>query len=473
MTEELEPSNSLAEPERWPSIRELIVGSKRDFTVGSLPKAIVLLAVPMVLEMLMQSVFELVDVYFVGSLGPDAIAAVGLTQTAIVLVFTVAIGLSMGIAAIVARRIGEKRPDDAAEASFQAILLAVAVSIAMAIPGVLYAKGGLQLMGASEAVADLGSGYFALMFGSNIVIVLLFMLNAVFRGAGDAAFALRVLFIANGLNIVLDPILIFGFGPIPAMGLMGAGVATVIGRTIGILVQIVLLTGNKGNLRLRLRHCRLRFDIIRRLVAISIPAVAQFFVGSASWIVIMRLVSTFGTAATAGYTVAIRVIIFALLPSWGMGNAAAALVGQSLGANKPDRAERAVWLTSWTNTVFLSVCGIVLYFFGRELVSPFTADPAAREIGALCLKLIAFSYPFYGFGMVMVQAFNGAGDTRTPTIINLISFWMLQIPMAYWLALRLEMGPAGIFISVAFAQSILAVITVLWFRRGTWKTVVV
>ncbi len=464
-------SHSATEVEKWPSIRELIVGSQRDFTSGSLPKAIVLLAVPMVLEMLMQSVFELVDVYFVGSLGADAIAAVGLTQTAIVLVFTIAIGLSMGIAATVARRIGEKRPDDAADASFQAIILGIVASLVMAVPGVLYAKEGLLLMGATEAVAEYGTSYFALMFGSNIVIVLLFMLNAVFRGAGDAAFALRCLFIANGLNIILDPILIFGLGPIPAMGLFGAGVATVIGRSIGIVAQLILLFGGKGHLRLGLRHCRIRWDLIKRLISVSVPAVAQFFVGSASWIIVMRLISSFGTGATAGYTVAIRVIIFALLPSWGMGNAAAALVGQSLGAEKPDRAERAVWMTSWANTVFLTFCGLAMFFFGKSLISPFTSDPVAQDIGALCLKVISFSYPFYGFGMVIVQAFNGAGDTRTPTLINLIAFWLLQIPLAYTLAFRFDQGPVGIFVAVAIAQAFLAVIAILWFRQGKWKTI--
>ncbi|MEZ4697583.1 MAG: MATE family efflux transporter [Rhodothermales bacterium] len=469
LTNELHPPDAA----RWPSIRELLVGSKRDFTTGPLSRAVVILAIPMVLEMLMQSVFELADIYFVGRLGPDALAAAGLTASVIVLVFAIAIGLSMGIAATVSRRIGEKNPEEAAEASYQAILLAIVVSIPVAIVGIVFAREALLFMGATEHVADIGRGYFALTFGANIVVVLLFMLNAIFRGAGDAAFALRALFIANTLNIVLDPILIFGLGPIPALGLFGAGVATVIGRAVGIAVQLHLLTSGRGNLTLRLKSYRPQAERLKRLIRISLPAVAQFFVGTASWMLIMRLVSQFGTNATAGYTVAIRVIVFALLPSWGMGNAAAALVGQCLGADKPDRAEKAVWMTSLANTAFLTVCGILLFFFAPEAVRLFTNDPAAVDIGALCLRTIAFSYPFYGFGMVVVQAFNGAGDTSTPTAINLIAFWIVQIPLGYVLSLPLDFGPKGVFIAIAIAQSLLAIIAVAWFRRGKWKSVVV
>ncbi len=427
----------------------------------------------MVLEMSMQAVFEVADVFFVGRLGPDAVAAVGYTATLLVLVFAIGIGLSMAAAATVARRIGEGDPDAAARAAVQAIALGIAVSIPAALIGGFGAGPLLRLMGATDAVVAAGTSYFRWLFVTNVVIVLLFLINAIFRGVGDAIFAMRALWLANILNIVLDPILIFGLGPIPAFGVQGAAIATVIGRSIGVAYQLRVLTSGRLRIRVTRDHITMRPDTLRKLINLSIPAVVQYLVGTASWIGVMRMLAEFGSAVVAGYTIAVRVIVFALLPSWGMGNAAATLVGQNLGAGKPDRSERSVWISGAINTIFLTAFGVAMYFYGGEIVGLFTDDLDAIAAGALCLAVIAFSYPFFGYGMVVVQAFNGAGDTRTPTIINLIAYWILQIPLAWLLAFKFGLGQTGVFIAIAVAQAVLALLAAVWFRAGRWKTLIV
>lgn len=427
----------------------------------------------MVLEMMMQAVFEIADVFFVGKLGPDAVAAVGYGATLLVLVFAIGIGLSMAAAATVSRRVGEGDLDAAARAAFQAIVLGVLVSVPIALIGGFGAPDLLRMMGATQGVVTVGSGYFRWMFATNVVVILLFLVNAIFRGIGDAIFAMRALWIANILNIALDPLFIFGFGPVPAMGVTGAAVATVIGRTVGVAYQLnVLLTG-KLRVKIAREHMTMRRDTVRRLVNLSTPAVIQYLVGTASWIGVMRMLAEFGSSVVAGYTIAVRVIVFALLPSWGMGNAAATLVGQNLGAGFPERSEKSVWLAGAVNTVFLTAFGIAVYFYGAEIVSWFTDDNAAVASGGQCLAIVAFSYPFFGYGMVVEQAFNGAGDTTSPTVINLIAYWALQIPLAWFLAFPAGMGDSGVYIAVAAAQAMIAVLAWLWFRTGRWKTRIV
>ncbi len=447
----------------------MLAGHPRNYTTGSLRRAIVLLAIPMVLEMMMQAVFEIADVFFVGKLGPDAVAAVGYGATLLVLVFAVGIGLSMAAAATVARRIGEGDTDAAARAAFQAIGLAAIVSIPVAIGGGLGAADLLRLMGATESVVATGTSYFRWMFVTNIVVLLLFLINAIFRGVGDAIFAMRALWIANILNIILDPILIFGFGPIPAMGVTGAAVATVIGRAIGVAYQLRVLTSGRLRIRVQRKHMEFRARTVEKLVRLSLPAVVQYLVGTASWIGVVRILAEFGSAVVAGYTIAVRVIVFAMLPSWGMGNAAATLVGQNLGAGKPDRSAKSVWYAGAVNAVFLSIFGVIMLLFGEEIIMLFTDDPGAIATGALCLSIVAFSYPAFAYGMVVVQAFNGAGDTTSPTIINLIAYWLFQIPLALVLAFTMGLEARGVFTAIAFAQVVLAVLAVLWFRTGRWK----
>ncbi len=457
----------------WADLRGVFRGRHRDFTSGSISRAIILLAIPMVLEMLAQSLFGIVDVFFVGRLGAEAVAAVGMIDSLMVIVYTVGMGLSMAATAMVARRIGEKNPEEASTASFQVMLLGLGLSVPIALVGIVFAPDLLRLMGATDAVVDVGATYGAILFGSNVLILYLFIINAIFRGAGDAVLAMSVLWIANLINIVLDPALIFGWGPFPELGITGAAIATCIGRGTGVLLQLYLLLRGNGRVRLMVHTLKVNVQMMRRIVSISIPATLQYFIGSASWILIFRIIALFGTDATAGYTIAIRIFIFALLPSWGMGNAAATLVGQNLGAKKPDRAERSVWITAFTNAIFLGGVALAIYIFAYPLVAFFTDEPAVIEFGAKCLRIVCITYVFFAFGMVTVQAFNGAGDTRTPTWINLISYWVLQIPLAYLLAQPFGLGAQGAFIAIAIAQGALAVISVLWFRRGTWKEKVV
>ncbi|MBO6576614.1 MAG: MATE family efflux transporter [Rhodothermales bacterium] len=461
------------EPSIWSDIRDSIRGSRRDYTTGSIGRAILVLAIPMVLEMLMQSVFEVVDIYFVGKLGPDAVAAVGLSASTIILVFAIGLGLAMAAAAMVARRVGEKDYEAASRTAAQAILSCVAVAIPIGLAGWFWAPDILRLMGASSAVIEVGTGYTAVLFGSNITILLLFLINSVFRGAGDAAAAMRALWLANILNIVLDPIFIFGWGPVPAMGATGAAVATAIGRGIGVAYQLMVLFRGAGNVKVRWHHFRIDWSLIARLLRISGPGMLQYLVGTASWMGLMRIMAEFGSEALAGYTIAIRVIIFALLPSWGVANAAATMVGQNLGALKPDRAERSVWICVAVDAVFLTLLGLAIIIFNEPIMRAFTSDPEVLRIGARSLWIMALSYPVWALGMITVQAFNGAGDTATPTWINLISYWIVQIPMAWIMAVPLGFGPTGVFITIGFAQVVLAIVGTIWFRAGTWKRKVV
>ncbi|MFK7845547.1 MAG: MATE family efflux transporter [Rhodothermales bacterium] len=463
----------IPENDFWSDLKNTFRGVPRDFTKGSIGRAIILLAIPMVLEMLMQSIFGVVDVFFVSRLGADAVAAVGMTDSLMVLVYAVGMGLSIAATAMVARRIGENKPKEASIASFQALIAGFIASIPIAIGGILFAPELMGLMGASESVIEIGSTYCAILLGSNVLILYLFLINAIFRGAGDAILAMRVLWLANIINIFLDPALIFGWGPFPEMGVTGAAVATSIGRGIGVLFQLYILIWGSGKVKLFLNKLKFDRDMMRRLVKISWPAMIQYGVATASWMILFRIIAMFGSTAMAGYTIAIRIIIFALLPSWGMGNAAATLVGQNLGAKQPDRAERSVWITAYWNMAFLGTVALFMYIFADELMRIFTEDAGIIAVGVSCLRIVSVTYIFFAFGMVSVQAFNGAGDTRTPTIINLISYWVFQIPLAYLLAKPLGFGANGAFIAIAVAQTILALISMIWFRKGTWKTKVI
>ncbi len=455
----------------WRAIRDSLAGKQHDFTSLPIPRAILLLAVPMVLEMAMESVFAVVDVFFVSKLGPEAIATVGLTESVLTLLYAVAIGLAMATTATVARRIGEKNVDGAVNAASQAIGLGVIVSLLIAIPGILFSAEILRLMEASEETIAVGSGYTSILLGTNVVIMLIFLNNAIYRGAGDAALAMRSLWLANGINIVLDPCLIFGLGPFPEMGVAGAAVATTCGRGVGVLYQLWGLRRGAGRLRLAGPEFRFQWAPMLNLLRISLGGIGQFLVATASWVALMRIVSTFGDMAVAGYTVAVRIVIFAILPAWGLSNAAATLVGQNLGAKSPDRAERSVWLTGIYNMAFLGFVTLVFVIFADELVYALCKDEEITRRGASALRIMSYGYIFYAWGMVMMQAFNGAGDTGTPTKINLVVFWMFQIPFAWYLAKQLDVGPQGVFWAVTVAESLLAVVSILIFRRGKWKAV--
>ena len=457
----------------WSSVREALGGTQQNFTEGSLSRGIALLAVPMVLEMTMESIFAVVDVFFVARLGKDAISTVGLTEAMLTLIYAVAVGLAMATTAMVARRFGEKDPDTAAVVDVQAIILGAAVALAGALFGAPAAPRLLSLMGATPEIVAIGSSYTTILLGTNVVIMLLFLNNAIFRGAGDASIAMRSLWLANGINIVLDPCLIFGLGPFPELGLTGAAVATSIGRGTAVIYQFAML--NRGDRRIRLRFGAYRLvpRVMRRLMRVSIGGVAQCLVETASFVGLVRIVAYFGSTALAGYTIGIRIIVFALLPSWGLSNAAATLVGQNLGARKVERAERSVWLTGVYNMLFLGVISLVFILFARPLVGLFHDDPEVRRIGVECLRIISYGYVFFAWGMVTVQCFNGAGDTMTPTWVNLFCFWLVQIPLAWILAHPLGMGPAGVFWAIAVSYSISALVGIALFRRGRWKTRVV
>jgi putative MATE family efflux protein len=455
--------------ELWRIVWDSLAGRPHDYTSGSLKRAIVLLAVPMVLEMSMESVFAICDIFFVARVGTDAVATVGLTESLLTLLYAIAIGLSMATTAMVSRRIGEKNPQAAAAAGMQAIYLGIALAVIIGIPCWLLAPRLLELMGASATVVETGAGYTRILLGFNVVIMLLFLNNAVFRGAGDASVAMRALWLANGINLVLDPCLIFGLGPFPEMGVTGAALATTIGRGTGVVYQFAVYRSRRSRIELRGEALRLRLSVLIRLVRISLGGVGQFLIATASWVALMRIVAPYGSAALAGYTIAVRIVIFALLPSWGLANAAATLVGQNLGAQRPQRAERAVWLTGLFNTVFLGVVTVVFVLVAPWLVAIFTRDPQITPVAVASLRIISYGYVFYAWGMVLTQAFNGAGDTMTPTYINMVCFWMLQIPLAWWLANGVDLGPRGVFWAVALAESVLAIVAAVVFRRGAWK----
>ena len=455
------------------AIGEAVRGSHRDFTQGSIRRAILLLSVPMVLEMLMESVFVVVDVFFVAKLGAEAVATVGLTESMLTLVYALGMGLGISATATVARRTGERDFEGASHAAAQALNLGVGVSLLVGALGVLFAPQLLGLMGAAEGVVAHGANYTRVMLGGNIVIVMLFLINAIFRGAGNAAIAMRVLWLANIINILLGPCLIFGLGPFPELGVTGAAIATTIGRGTGALYAFSRLV--RPGARVRVGRKNLRFDakLIMRLVRLSASATFQVFIGMASWIGLVRIISSFGSNALAGYTIGMRIIVFALLPSWGMSNAAATLVGQALGAGKPERAERAVWQAGFYNMCFLGVIGLLFVLFAEPIIGMFTADPGVVPYGVDCLRVVACGFLFYAYGMVLSQSFNGAGDTLTPTILNLFVFWLWEIPLAYVLAFVFRMGPRGVFLAMTIAFSTLAVLSALVFRRGRWKAKVV
>ena len=450
-------------------MREALRGSRHDYTSGPLGRAIVLLAIPMVTEMIMESVFAVADAFWVAKLGADALATVGLTESLLTLIYTAAMGLSIGVTAMVARRIGEGNPAAAAEAAVQGMALGLLVAAVIAAVTVPLAPRLLAVMGATPAVQVMGSSYARVMLGGNAVILLLFLINAMFRGAGDAAIAMRVLWLANGINIVLGPCLIFGVGPFPRLGVTGAAIATTIGRGTGVLYQLHRLWRGDGRVAIRRAQLKLQPAVMRTMLRLSGTGTVQVFIGMASWIGLVRIVSSFGSEAIAGYQIAIRVIVFALLPSWGLANAAATLVGQGLGAGQPDRAERAVWLAGFYNMLFLGAVGAVFVAFAEPIVSVFTRDPAIAPVAVLCLRTISYGFLFYAYGMVITQSFNGAGDTWTPTWINLGCFWLWEIPLAYLLARHAGLGPRGVALAVTIAFSTVAVVSGVIFRRGRWK----
>lgn len=454
-------------------IREAIFGTRQDFTAIGIDRAIVLLAVPMVLEMAMESLFGIVDIFFVAHLGKDATATVGITEAMLYIVMSVAVGLSMGTTAVVARRTGEHDKDGAAVSAFQSILLGVTCAVVVFCIGLPFAPKLLALMGASPGILLVGSTYSRVMVSCSGVILMLFLINAVFRGAGDAAVAMRVLWLANIINLILDPCLIMGLGPFPKLGVTGAAVSTTIGRSVGILYQIYLLSRGTARMEICRRHVRLVFSVMKNIVRIAANGVLQYLIATASWIALIRLIQTFGDAATAGYTVAIRIVIFSILPSWGLSSAAATLVGQNLGAKHPDRAEKAVWRAAFFDMIFLGAVSLVYLLLAPQLVGLFSRDPVVVGYGASCLRIISVCYVLYAYGMVIAQAFNGAGDTRTPTLINLVCFWMVQLPLAFTLARGMRMGPNGVFLAILIAETLLALLAIYVFRLGRWKQKVV
>jgi putative MATE family efflux protein len=454
----------------WQTVKDALAGSHGgEYTEGPIDGAILLLAVPMALELVLESLFAVVDVFFVSRLGPDAIATVGLTESMITIVYAVAVGLSVGATATVARRIGERDHNGAARAAVQAIVLGVLASAPIGIIGYVSARPLLALMGATPDVLRHAS-FTAIMLGFNGVIVMLFLINAVFRGAGDAAIAMRVLWLASGINIILDPCFIFGLGPFPQLGVTGAAVATTTGRGIGVLVQLFILSRGRGRIAIRPEHIRFDPAVLLAMLRLSGSAVFQVLVATTSWIGVVRIVATFGSAAVAGCTIAIRIVIFALLPSWGLSNAAATLVGQNLGAGKPERAAESVWRAALFNMSFLVALGVLFVALAGPVVSAFTTDPGVAPIAVSGLRIISAGFPFYAYGYVLSQAFNGAGDTATPTWINIGCLWLGEIPLAYALAKVAGLGPAGAFWAVAIAFTIMSFVSAVLFRQGRWKS---
>lgn len=455
----------------WDILLIAIKGSEKNFTSGSINRAIFLLSVPMILEMVMESLFAVVDVFFVAQLGVNAVATVGLTESVITLVYALAIGISMAASAMVSRRIGEKNPEAAANAAAQAILLAVFISTILGVLGLWFAPDILRLMGGEEDLIAEGVGYTRILFATNILITLLFLLNGIFRGAGDASLAMRSLWIANGLNIILDPFFIFGWGFFPEMGVQGAAVATSIGRGVGVAFQIYVLLRGSSVIRLTRKHFQLQWNLLRKQIEVAAGGAGQHLIASASWIFMTRIIAVFGSETLAGYTIAIRIIIFAILPSWGISNSAATLVGQNLGAKQAERAEKSVWRTAFFNMLFLIVVTILFILNAPTLIQLFTSDPEVVNAGVLSLQIISVGYVFFGYAMVLSASFNGAGDTRTPTITNFICFWLIEIPLAYFLAVSSEWGPSGVYWAIAISEGILALLLIYIFRKGKWKLV--
>jgi putative MATE family efflux protein len=453
----------------WTSVREALRGSHQDFTAGSLNRAILLLAIPMVLEMVLESLFAVVDVFWVGRLGADAVATIGLTESMLSLVFAVGLGLSLSTTAMVARRIGEKDPEGAAVAGVQAIAIGLVVSITVGLPCAFLGPRLLALMGASPQIVAVGGNYARIALGGSGAIMMLFLNNAIFRGAGDAAIAMRLLWVSNIINLILDPCLIFGWGPFPKLGVTGAALATLTGRSIGVLYQFYRLLRGTERIRILRQQLRLNLGVLWRLCRVSFTGILQFAIAHTSWIGLVRIVSLFGSAALAGYTIAIRILIFVIMPSWGLSNAAATLVGQNLGARQPERAEASVWRTGFYNMAFLGVIGVIFVFFAEPVIRLFTQDPQVVPLATSCLRILSYGNIGYAYGMVMLQAFNGAGDTVTPTIVHFFGFWVLEIPMAYALAIPLHLRSTGVFWSIVVAEGAIAAAGVLLFKRGRWK----
>src|SRR6201993_2170821 len=453
----------------WESLVEAVRGSHQDYTSVNLNRAILLLAVPMVLEMVLESLFAVVDVAFVGRLGADAVPTVGLTESMLSLVFAVGMGLSLSTTAMVARRIGEKDPEGAADAAVQAIFLGLVVSLAIGLPCFAFAPNLLRLMGASPQIIAVGSGYARIALGGSGAIMLLFLNNAIFRGAGDAAIAMRLLWVSNIINLILDPCLIFGWGPFPKLGVTGAALATFTGRSIGVLYQFYRLLCGTERIRILREQIRVSLGVLLRLLRVSLTGILQFAIAHTSWIGLVRIVSIFCSAALAGYTIAIRIVIFIILPSWGLSNAAATLVGQNLGAKQPERAESSVWRTGLYNMIFLGIVGVNFVIFATPIVRLFTSDPEVIPLAAACLRIVSYGNIGYAYGMVMLQAFNGAGGTVTPTIVNLFGFWFVEIPLAYVLAIPAHLHSNGVFISIVVAEAAIAAAGIILFRRGRWK----
>ena len=454
----------------WSVMREAFIGTTRDFTEGSILIGLIILAIPMILEMSMEALFAIVDTFFVAKLGAESIAVVGLTESVLALIYAVGVGLSIGATAMVARRVGEKDMEGAARTATHAVYLGLIVSAFMGAAGVIFAPSIFGLLNAEPSVIELGTPFMRVMLGSNAVIVFLFLLNGIFRGAGDAAIALRVLAVANGLNIFFCPMFIFGIGPFPELGVTGAAVATVCGRGLGVLYAVwCLFFRENGRLQMRRDHWKFDPELLAGLVRLSGTAVLQFLIATASWTGLVRIIAVFGSVALAGYQVGLRVIMFVILPAVGLANAAATLVGQNLGAGKPERAERSVWIAGGINTGLLALAGLFFVLFADYVISIFTTDPGISAYGRDCLRIVGYGYAFYGLGMVMESSFNGAGDAWTPTYLNLLVFWAFEIPLAYLLADYYEYGPQGVFWAITIAFSVLAIVSALLFKRGKWK----
>ena len=450
-------------------LREAVAGTEQDFTEGRLSRAILLLSIPAVLEMVMESVFVIVDLWFVSRLGAEAVATVGLTESLITIVYAISLGLATATTSLVSRRIGEKKPDKASRTALQAILTGLLVSLFIAIPGAIYSGKLLDLMGASDEIVNQMSGYTRIMLAGNVVIMLLFIINAIFRSAGDAAIAMRVLWIGNIINIILDPLLIFGIGPFPELGIKGAAVATTIGRGTAVLYQLYLLFFGRKRIQLSLKHFGVDFRIIARLLRISLGSIGQNLIATTSWIALVRIISIFGSEIVAGYTIAIRIISFTLLPSWGISNAASTLVGQNLGAKKPERAERSVMITGWVNMILLGTIGLLYIIFPGYFIRLFINDPAVIGPGINCLRIVSVGFIAYGFGMVIANSFNGAGDTATPLKVNIFAYLIIEIPLAWFLAIKSGMNENGVFWAIVTAETIMTITAYILFRRGKWK----
>lgn len=452
-------------------LKQAVRGDIKDFTTGSIDRAIFLLAVPMVLEMLLESLFALVDIFFVNKVSPAATAVVGLTESSLAILYSLAWGLAMGTTALISRRAGEKDFKSASAVAGQSIVIAVGFSVLISIIGIAFPKEILLFMGASAKVAEENYAFPQLMLGSNIVIMLLFVNNGIFRGAGDASLAMRSLMIANIINIILDPLLIMGYGPFPKMGLMGAAVSTTIGRGVGVIYQLYHLFNGNDLIKLTLKELKIQTEIMLKILKTSAGGLVQFLISSCSWIFLAKIIAGYGEEATAGYVTAIRICIFTILPVWGIANAAATLTGQNLGAKQPERAARSVWRSAFLAMCFFAVVSIIFFFFGETLMMFFTSNAVEIKEGTLCLQILAIGYIFFAYGMVLTQAFNGAGDTRTPTYINLFVFWFLQIPLAYFLATYFKWGTKGVYIAISVCESILALISIVLFKKGKWKLV--